>query len=202
MAYTWDDPEELASGALSCTIPADYSYYFIRVTQGDGDIAVTAPVWVGETLKLGISSVTCGTANPVTDEEVTITTNLFNCETEAAAVDSITYTSGGETLYTDTTGYTVDASGGTLAVEWTYTPTQARLTTITVTVTMTQGGMEYTYSMEVTLDVLDAEQLVYIGIDASHYNEYVAATTRTPWATSATWRPDTGAHRGAPPART
>ena len=33
VAYTWDDPEELASGALSCTIPADYSYYFIRVTQ-------------------------------------------------------------------------------------------------------------------------------------------------------------------------
>ena len=173
VAYTWDDPEELASGALSCTIPADYSYYFIRVTQGDGDIAVTAPVWVGETLKLGISSVTCGTANPVTDEEVTITTNLFNSETEEATVNSVTYTSRGETLYTDTTGYTIPAAGGTLAIEWKYTPTQARLTPITVTVSMTQGGMEYTYSMEVTLDVLDAEQLVYIGIDASHYNEYV-----------------------------
>ncbi|HJB56088.1 MAG TPA: CehA/McbA family metallohydrolase [Candidatus Flavonifractor intestinipullorum] len=173
VAYTWDDPEELASGALSCTIPADYSYYFIRVTQGDGDIAVTAPVWVGETLKLGISSVTCGTANPVTDEEVTITTNLFNSEAEEATVNSVTYTSRGETLYTDTTGYTIPAAGGTLAIEWKYTPTQARLTPITVTVSMTQGGMEYTYSMEVTLDVLDAEQLVYIGIDASHYNEYV-----------------------------
>ena len=173
VAYTWDDPEELASGALSCTIPADYSYYFIRVTQGDGDIAVTAPVWVGETLKLGISSVTCGTANPVTDEEVTITTNLFNSEAEEATVNSVTYTSRGETLYTDTTGYTIPAAGGTLAIEWKYTPTQARLTPITVTVSMTQGGMEYTYSMEVTLDVLDAGQLVYIGIDASHYNEYV-----------------------------
>ena len=173
VAHTWDDPAELASGELTCTIPADYSYYFIRVTQGDGDLAVTAPVWVGETLKLGISSVECGTENPVTDEPVTITTNLFNSETEAAAVDSITYTSGGETLYTDTTDYTVDASGGTLAVEWTYTPTQARLTTITVTVAMTQGGTQYTYSMDVTLDVLDAEKLVYIGIDASHYNEYV-----------------------------
>ncbi|OUN12579.1 CehA/McbA family metallohydrolase [Flavonifractor sp. An91] len=178
VAYTWDDPEELASGALSCTIPADYSYYFIRVTQGDGDLAVTAPVWVGETLKLGISSVTCGTANPVTDEEVTITTNLFNSEAEEATVNSVTYTSRGETLYTDTTGYTIPAAGGTLAIEWKYTPTQARLTPITVTVSMTQGGMEYTYSMEVTLDVLDAGQLVYIGIDASHYNEYVNGNYR------------------------
>ena len=59
-------------------------------------------------------------------------------------------------------------------MDWGYTPTQARLTTVTVTVTLTQGGAEYTYSMDVTLDVMDAEQLVYIGIDASHYNEYVA----------------------------
>ena len=175
VAYAWDDPAELASGALACSIPASYSYYFIRVTQADGDIAVTAPVWVGETLKLGISSVECGTANPVTGEEVTITTNLFNSEAEDATVNSITYAlKNGETLYTDTTGYTIPASGGTLAVDWGYVPTQARLTTITVTVTLTQGGSEYTYSMDVTLDVMDAERLVYIGIDASHYNEYVA----------------------------
>ena len=175
VAYAWDDPAELASGALACSIPASYSYYFVRVTQADGDIAVTAPVWVGETLKLGISSVESGTANPVTGEEVTITTNLFNSEAEDATVNSITYAlKNGETLYTDTTGYTIPASGGTLAVDWGYVPTQARLTTITVTVTLTQGWSEYTYSMDVTLDVMDAERLVYIGIDASHYNEYVA----------------------------
>ena len=173
VAYTWSDPAELASGALTCSIPAAYSYYFIRVTQGDGDIAVTAPVWVGETLKLGISSVECGTANPVTDEEVTITTNLFNSESTEATVTSVTYTVNGETVDTDTTGYTVSASGGTETIQWTYTPTQARLTTITVTVTLSQGDAEYTYSMDITLDVMDAEQLVYIGIDASHYNEYV-----------------------------
>ena len=121
---------------------------------------------------------TCGTANPVTDEEVTITTNLFNSEAEEATVNSVTYTSRGETLYTDTTGYTIPAAGGTLAIEWKYTPTQARLTPITVTVSMTQGGMEYTYSMEVTLDVLDA---------ASMWR----ATTMILWATSATWLPAT-----------
>ena len=174
VAYTWDDPAELMTGELTCTIPASYSYYFIRVTQGDGDIAVTAPVWVGETLKLGISSVECGTANPVTDEEVTITTNLFNSESTEATVTSVTYAVNGETVYTDEAGYTIPASGGTLAIEWTYTPTQARLTPITVTVTLTQGGAEYTYSTDLTLDVMDADQLVYIGIDASHYNEYVA----------------------------
>ena len=172
VAYTWDNPTELASGELSCTIPANYSYYFIRVTQGDGDLAVTAPVWVGEVVKLGVSSVECGTSTPVTGEELTLTTTLFNSETEDATVKSLTYTSGGETLYTDTNSYTIPASG-TLDVAWNYTPDMAKVMTITVTAEIEQGGVAYTYSKDVTLDILDAGKLVYIGIDASHYNEYV-----------------------------
>ncbi len=172
VAYTWDDPTQLASGELNCTIPAEYSYYFIRVTQGDGDIAVTAPVWVGEVVKLGISSVACGTSTPVTGEALTLTTTLFNSETAEATVKSITYTSGSQTLYTDNTARTIPASS-TLAVDWSYVPDTARVMSITVTAVIEEGGIAYSYSKSVTLDILDASQLVYIGIDASHYNEYV-----------------------------
>ncbi|HIR65248.1 MAG TPA: CehA/McbA family metallohydrolase, partial [Candidatus Faecousia faecigallinarum] len=174
VAYTWDDPATLAAGELTCTLEPTYSYYFIRVTQGDGDLAVTAPVWVGETMKLGISSVTSGTSTPVTGEALTLTTTLFNSESTDATVKSITYTTNGSVvLGTDTTGYTVPASG-TLAVDWTYTPDTARVMTITANVVMELDGVEYTFTMDVELDVLDADSLVYIGIDASHYNEYVA----------------------------
>lgn len=173
VAYTWDDPMELAAGELSCTLDPTYSYYYIRVTEGDGDLAVTAPVWVGETLKLGISSVECGTATPVTGEELTITTTLFNSEATDATVKSVTYTSGSEKLYTDTTGYTVPASGSAPVV-FTYTPTTAKVMTVKVTVVMELEGVEYEFSMDITLDVLNADELVYIGIDASHHNEYVA----------------------------
>ena len=173
VAYTWDNPTELASGELECTIPADYSYYFIRVTQGDGDLAVTAPVWVGEVVKLGVSSVECGTATPVTGEALTLTTTLFNSESEPATVKSITYSSGDEVLGADTKGYELPASG-TMTVDWSYIPDMARVMTVTVTAVLEQGGIEYAYSKDVTLDILDASQLVYIGIDASHYNEYVA----------------------------
>ena len=173
VAYTWNDPTELASGELSCTIPANYSYYFIRVTQGDGDLAVTAPVWVGDVVKLGISAVECDTATPVTGEELKINTTLFNSESNPATVKSITYTSGSEILGTDNTERTIPASG-TLAVEWGYVPEMARVMTITVTVVLVEDGIEYTYSKDISLDILDASQLVYIGIDASHLNEYVA----------------------------
>ena len=173
VAYTWDDPAELASGELECSIPANYSYYFIRVTQGDKNLAVTAPVWVGDVVKLGISAVECGTATPVTGEELTLNTTLFNSESNPATVKSITYTSGSETLGTDTTGYEIPASG-TLTVDWSYVPEMARVMTVTVTVVLVEDGIEYTYSKDISLDILDASQLVYIGIDASHLNEYVA----------------------------
>lgn len=174
VAYTWDDPAVLATGDLSCTLDPDYSYYYIRVTEDDGDLAVTAPVWVGETLKLGISSVECGTSTPVTGEELEITTTLFNSESSDATVKSVTYTTNGSVvLGTDTTEYTIPASG-TQTVSFKYTPDVAKIMTITATVIVEQDGKEYTFSMDITLDVLDADELIYIGIDAAHYNEYVA----------------------------
>ena len=175
VAYTWSDPAELATGELKVTLSPDYSYYYIRVTEGDGDLAVTAPVWVGEALKLGISSVECGTSTPVTGEELTLTTTLFNSEVTDAAVKSLSYTvKGSETvLGTDTTDYTVPASG-TLAVDFKYTPDVAKVMTVTVTAVIEQNGKEYTFTKDIELDILNADSLVYIGIDASHYNEYVA----------------------------
>ena len=173
-AYTWNDPAELASGALSVELDPDYSYYYIRVTEGDGDLAVTAPVWVGESLKLGISALECGTSTPVTGEELTLTTTFFNSEAADATVKSLTYTTNGSVvLGTDTTGYTIPASG-TLAVDFEYTPDVAKVMTVTVTAVVEQDGKEYTFTKDISLDILNANSLVYVGIDASHYNEYVA----------------------------
>ena len=172
-AYTWDDPAVLATGDLSVTLDPDYSYYYIRVTQGDGDLAVTAPVWVGETLKLGISDVTCGTSTPVTGEKMTVTTTLFNSESTDARIKSITYAVGSQVLASATDVGTVPASG-TLALSYDISFDTARVYKVTASVVLEQDGKEYVFTKDITLDVLNADDLVYIGIDASHYNEYVA----------------------------
>ncbi len=173
-AHVWNDPAELATGALSVELDPDYSYYYIRVTEGDGDLAVTAPIWVGESLKLGISSLECGTSTPVTGEELTLTTTFFNSEAADATVKSLTYTTNGSVvLGTDTTVYTLPASG-TLAVDFLYTPDVAKVMTVTVTAVVELDGKEFTFTKDISLDILDANSLVYVGIDASHYNEYVA----------------------------
>ena len=173
VAYTWDSAADLAKGSVSVELAPEYTYYFVRVTEGDGDLAVTAPVWVGESLKLGISKAECGTSTPVTDEEVTITTTFFNSEAKPATIKSITYAIGGEPIGTATDPITLAASS-TQDVEFKYTPTKARIMTVRITAVIEQDGKEYTFTKDVTLDVLDASKLVYIGIDASHYNEYVA----------------------------
>ena len=173
VVYTWDDPTELTAGLLTAQLAPSYSYYFVRVTEADGDLAVTAPVWVGEMLKLGVSSFVCGTSTPVTGEELTLTTTMFNSETTDATVKALSYTIGGVSIGVDQTGYTV-AAGSTLEIPFKWTPDKARVTTVTVTAVVEQGGNEYTFTKTLELDVQDADKLVYIGIDASHYNEYVA----------------------------
>ena len=173
VAYTWNSAAELANGSVSVELDPEYTYYFVRVTEGDGDLAVTAPVWVGESLKLGISKAECGTSTPVTNEELTITTTFFNSEAKPATIKSITYAIGGEPIGTATDPITLAASS-TQDVEFKYTPTKARIMTVRITAVIEQDGKEYTFTKDVTLDVLDASKLVYIGIDASHYNEYVA----------------------------
>ena len=173
VAYTWNSAADLAKGSVSVELDPEYTYYFVRVTEGDGDLAVTAPVWVGESLKLGISKAECGTSTPVTDEELTITTTFFNSEAKPATIKSITYAIGSETIGTATDPITLAASS-TQDVEFKYTPTKARIMTVKITAVIEQDGKEYTFTKDVTLDVLDASKLVYIGIDASHYNEYVA----------------------------
>ena len=176
VVHTWNDPAELAKGILSVSLDPDYSYYFIRVTQGDGDLAVTSPVWVGDTLKLGVSNLVCGTATPVTNEELTLTATLFNSEDTDATVKSLTYTIGNTVIGvdkgTDGKGYTL-AKSSTLDIPFKYTPTTARVFTVQVTAVVEQNNKEYTFTKTIELDILDADSLVYIGLDGSHHNEYI-----------------------------
>ena len=66
------------NGTVEFSLSDDYSYYYLRVTQSDGNIAVTAPVWTGESVNAGISKTECDTALVVKDEEVNISSELYN----------------------------------------------------------------------------------------------------------------------------
>lgn len=153
VAYTWDDREVLAEGRLTAELDPQYTYYYIRVTQADGDLAVTAPVWTGKAAKIGISDVTYTPEQPLVNEEVTLSTEFYNEEYPDALVKSIVYTvDGSKVIGTDTQSRTIEGEG-TLTVPFTFTPDTAKRITVNVTAVIDYEGRELTVTKEVTISV-------------------------------------------------
>ncbi len=155
--HTWDESYLLKEGTFATYLDPAYSYYLIRVTQKDGDIAVTAPVWTGMSTKVGITGLKAASEEVYKGEETKLVTSFFNNEEKDATVKSLTYTTnGGEVIGTDTKGYTLKANG-TLETEYACTFDDAKITTVTVTAVIEYNGEEGTYTAKVELDVLDRE---------------------------------------------
>ena len=176
--YAYSEVIAESSGMIDVTLPNDYSYYFIRVDQPDKDIAVTAPVWVGDVSKVGISDVTTETVIPVKDEEMTFTTTLYDYEAEDFVISTVSYYSTvgqNEPVLLDVIENAgVIASDSELQLTYNFTPVSLGKQKFVVVVTGFLGdtAMQFTYSYE--MDVLDPTELLDIGIDAGHVNFYVS----------------------------
>lgn len=160
------------NGTVEFSLSDDYSYYYLRVTQADGNIAVTAPVWTGESVNAGISKTECDTALVVKDEAVNISSELYNNSGSDMTVNSVVYSVDGEEIYTATVIDPI-ASGKTYTVTFPYTFKSAGKTTVNVTMTATIGGTEYTFTSVLQLTVTDESLVTRVLIDGTHYNDYV-----------------------------
>ncbi|MDO4567586.1 MAG: CehA/McbA family metallohydrolase, partial [Clostridia bacterium] len=166
------------SGVLDITLPCDYSYYFIRVEQPDGDIAVTAPVWTGEVSKVGITSVTKDTVMEVKDEPTTITTNLYNYEATDLAITGVVYSlrvgQGDFEILNSYENVLVLESMSEGSTEYVFTPTVIGAQTLNVTVYGNLDGVPYVFTHNLELDVLDPTEIINVAIDAGHANFYIS----------------------------
>lgn len=128
----------------------DYSYYYLRITQADQNIAVTAPVWTGEGVNAGISKTECDTALVVKDEAVNLSSELYNNAGSDMTVQSVEFSVDGETIHTadgSTIGTNgVITSGSAVTVSFLHTFTNAARSTVDVTMTATLGGTQYTFT--------------------------------------------------------
>ncbi|MFW5652013.1 MAG: CehA/McbA family metallohydrolase, partial [Acetivibrio ethanolgignens] len=172
VVHKWDVNAQ--NKELTAIIDPDYSYYYLRVTEADGDLAVTAPVWVGKMRMLGVSNLECNTDTPVTEEVLTLTTTLFNSEKTDARINSLTYKQDGAVISKGKPDSDIIRAGSELRHEIGYTPKQAKLTAISVEAEIEQDGKVFTYKKEIKLNIRDIHKMVYVGIDGSHQNEYVS----------------------------
>ena len=155
----------------------EYSYYYLRITQADQNIAVTAPVWTGESVNAGIAATECDTALVVKGEAVTLSSELYNNAGSDMTVQSVAFSVDGETVYTadiSTIGTNgVIPSGGTATVSFPYAFASAGKTTVDVAMTATIGGTEHTFTSVLQLTVTDESLVTRVLVDGTHWNDYV-----------------------------
>jgi hypothetical protein len=150
----------------------DYSYYYIRVDEADGDIAVTAPVWIGEVDKAGISKTTASTTLPIEGDSLKITTSLYNNEAYPMNIQSLTYSIDGNIIEGTTTLGPVN-SLSTGSYSFSYTPIAAGKFNVDVKLVASINGIEKIFTDVLKLDVNEPALITKVVADGSHFNDYV-----------------------------
>ena len=177
------------SGSWKLDLDNNYSYYYVRIDEVDADIAVTAPVWTSETVKIGMSPVEKDTQIELKDEPITFIVPLYNYEEaaigeEASAVDftitKVEYSIDGELKETIENPKFKDGTSTLTTTKqddkltWTYTPTETGRFKMEVKVTGLFRGVEYVFNGNLGFTVRDGADMSLMLIDAGHSNFYVS----------------------------
>ena len=150
---------------LELSVSGGYSYYYLRVTQPDGDVAVTAPVWMDGYDDIGIESFTSDTLTPVRDEEIKLTVELYNDEPVDFIVESLSlYADGKEVCAVSDPG--TAAGMGTLSHTFSYAHPELGVTELRVEAVGSVNGEKRTYEKTLSLSFHVPEQ--HIVVDDSH----------------------------------
>ena len=167
---------DAASAETTFTLAPNYNYYYIRVTQADGNIAVTAPVWLSDVEAVGIGSISTETALPVAGEPLTVKANFYNNETADFNITSITYNVNGEVVRTfelDETN-SVLKSQSELDDTFEYTTDVVGKKTIEVVLTGYLDGKEKKYTASMDVVFVSPDMVTHVVVDGSHLNDYVS----------------------------
>ena len=157
------------SQVLELPVSGGYNYYYLRITQPDGDVAVTAPVWMDGYDDIGIESFTSDTLTPARDEEIKLTVELYNDEPVDFLVESLSLYADGELVRTVSKPGTV-AGMDTLDYTFDYAHPKLGVTKFRVVATGSVNGEKRTYEKTLSLSFRVPMQVKYIAVDASHGN--------------------------------
>ncbi len=151
-----------------------YSYYYLKVVEADGDIAVTAPVWVGSVEEAGINGLTSGTKIPLKGKPLDINLELYNNEKSDMDINSIEFKVGDEVIHTVALeeGEKI-ASGSTKTYSFDYTHDKAGGVQVTAEVHAALKGVDKVYSSTLSLFYMLPELVTKVIIDGTHANDYV-----------------------------
>lgn len=158
-----------AGPSVSIALPSGHAYYFLRVTQSDGDVAVTAPIWIDGSEDAGILEFSAGTALPVQKEPLELTLTLYNEENCALEVEKIAFSIDGEVVHETDSLSRVEANG---TARYVFSLEYAGLgqKTVTATVTARLDGQPRTYEKTLMLNFQRADLVDRVLVDTAHGN--------------------------------
>lgn len=160
---------ETPSQVLELSASGGHSYYYLRITQPDGDVAVTAPVWMDGYDDIGIESFTSDTLTPARDEEIGLTVELYNDEPVDFIVESLSLYAD-ETLVSTVSDLGEFAGMSTLDYTFSYAHPELGVTEFRVEVTGSVNEDPRTYEDTLSLSFRVPTQVKRISVDASHDN--------------------------------
>ena len=168
---------ETPSQVLELSASGGHSYYYLRITQPDGDVAVTAPVWMDGYDDIGIESFTSDTLTPARDEEIGLTVELYNDESVEFDLDALSLYAD-ETLVSTVSDLGEVAGMSTLDYTFSYAHPELGVTEFRVEVTGSVNEDPRTYEDTLSLSFHVPEQVKRIAVDASHGNSGVDELNR------------------------
>ena len=146
----------VTGGEVSFALSSSYSYYYIRITQPDGDTAATAPVWIDGEEDVGILAFTADTTQPEPGQEVELTLSLYNNEKKPVNVEKIEFFVEDTAFYT-TREIAAVSPGGTAACRVPLTWSQPGQAVVRAKVTALLGSEQRIFEASVTLHYLRGE---------------------------------------------
>lgn len=168
---------ETPSQVLELPASGGRSYYYLRITQPDGDVAVTAPVWMDGYDDIGIESFTSDTLTPARDEEIGLMVELYNDEPVEFDLDALSLYAD-ETLVSTVSDLGEVAGMSTLDYTFYYAHPELGVTEFRVEVTGSVNEDPRTYEDTLSLSFHVPEQVKYIAVDASHDNSSTGKLNR------------------------
>lgn len=168
---------ETPSQVLELSASGGHSYYYLRITQPDGDVAVTAPVWMDGYDDIGIESFTSDTLTPVRDKEIGLTVELYNDESVEFDLDALSLYAD-ETLVSTVSDLGEVAGMSTLDYTFSYAHPELGVTEFRVEAAGSVNGEDRTYEDTLSLSFRVPEQVKRISVDASHGNSGVDKLNR------------------------
>jgi hypothetical protein len=163
------------AGTWDLTMAADVnSFYYVRIDQADTDVAVTAPVWTGDVVKVGVSKVEASQDPQIVGTPVDFTATAYNNGSVGitnATMEFFKDTIAPENKLGEVTALSIPASGTTTA-KITWTPSTAGTWAIYARLIATVDAEVKTFFASTTFTAANPDEVTQVVIDGGHYNAY------------------------------